>query len=174
VIFLGEMGVGKTSIINCFRDQIGEIRPTMNPTSHQKDWLFKDKSVLLNIWDTAGQEAYRSLLPIYMQGAQIVCLVFDISQKDTFIKLDDWIAKIHENPGKAEIIIVANKSDLTQVVSNQELKEYANRFSLPFVLTSAKTKTHISLLLDMISEATQRISPEYQFAIEEQVTEHCC
>jgi small GTP-binding protein len=105
VVILGESGVGKTSIISRFiNDTFDEELVTTTGASYvSKSMKFSDKNQVLNfeIWDTAGQEKYRSLTQIFYKDASIAILVYDITNKDSFDELQNyWYEQIKESAPK--------------------------------------------------------------------------
>ena len=105
VVILGESGVGKTSIISRFiNDTFEEELVTTTGASYvSKSMKFSDKNQVLNfeIWDTAGQEKYRSLTQIFYKDASIAILVYDITNKDSFDELQNyWYEQIKESAPK--------------------------------------------------------------------------
>jgi small GTP-binding protein len=105
VVILGESGVGKTSIISRFiNDTFDEELVTTTGASYvSKSMKFSDKNQVLNfeIWDTAGQEKYRSLTQIFYKDASIAILVYDITNKDSFEELQNyWYEQIKDSAPK--------------------------------------------------------------------------
>ena len=105
VVILGESGVGKTSIISRFiNDTFDEELVTTTGASYvSKSMKFSDKNQVLNfeIWDTAGQEKYRSLTQIFYKDASIAILVYDITNKDSFDELQNyWYEQIKDSAPK--------------------------------------------------------------------------
>ena len=105
VVILGESGVGKTSIISRFiNDTFEEELVTTTGASYvSKSMKFSDNNQILNfeIWDTAGQEKYRSLTQIFYKDASIAILVYDITNKDSFDEIQNyWYEQIRESAPK--------------------------------------------------------------------------
>ena len=165
-VLLGETAVGKTSLINRFVNDVFQENfvPTMVGCYSSKD-IFYDKAnrkIKYEIWDTAGQEKYRSINKIFYQDASIAILVFDITRKDTFETLKNyWLTEIRDNSPKDIIIaIAANKSDLYEYeeISNDEVEEFANSINALYKQTSAKSGQGIKELFDIIGY--KLLSPE--------------
>jgi small GTP-binding protein len=94
----------------------------------------------LNVWDTAGQEKFRSLVPLYTRHASIVILVFDMSNAAAFTGLDDWIIRIRNDMGvSCPIIACGNKIDLSEAVSRDAVNEWASNNNCVPCFTSAVT-----------------------------------
>ena len=98
IILLGESGVGKTSIINVF--QIENFNENIVSTSCcnfvNKSIKIENKEYILEIWDTAGQEKFRSLNQLFIKDSNIIILVYDISNKNSFLDLSYWYDFINE------------------------------------------------------------------------------
>jgi len=105
-----------------------------------------NKQVKLQIWDTAGQESFRSITRSYYRGAAGALLVYDITRRDTFNHLTTWLedARQHSNSNMT-IMLIGNKSDLEhrRAVSFEEGQQFANEHGLIFLETSAKTAANV-------------------------------
>ena len=150
IILTGDVAVGKTSIINTligtkFTD---EYEPSIGVDFFSKTLKYKGKQIKLQIWDSAGQEKFRSLIPNYIRGASLVFLVYDITNKTSFSHLADWI-KFINNIENTSIVIVGNKIDLEnkRVVAFEESKKFAEDNNFDIYEVSAKEGTG---LLDML------------------------
>ena len=144
LIFLGDQYVGKSSILNRFYQDKFEpdYQATIGLDFHSKNVDINGNSVRLLLYDTAGQEKFRSLIPMYTRDANIILLVYDISVKDSFIHLSDWLKDL-TNINFDEVIfaVVGNKIDLTgkREVSMEEGKKFADEHQFIFQEISAKT-----------------------------------
>ncbi|PVU88913.1 hypothetical protein BB561_005645 [Smittium simulii] len=105
-----------------------------------------DKPIKLQIWDTAGQESFRSITRSYYRGAAGALLVYDITRRDTFDHLATWLedARKHSNSSTI-IILIGNKSDLEakRAVAKEEGEAFARDNGLFFIETSAKTASNV-------------------------------
>ena len=143
IIIIGEMGTGKTNLINAYFDKPfnKDNFTTTAPEFFQKELKVDGCNCLVGLWDTAGQEKYRSLSKVIMNGSKIVVLVYDVTNKKTFEELNFWVKSVEEVLGKDPILgIAANKIDLfeEQVVEKEEGEKYANDIGASFAETSAK------------------------------------
>ena len=154
-VLLGESGVGKTCIISRFINNIFEnnIMTTTGASYAGKTMTFDEfggKSIKFEIWDTAGQEKYRSLTKIFYKDAGIAILVYDITRQDSFDEIKSyWYSQIKDCAPKNIIIgIAANKCDLYDVeqVSEDEARNFASDIGAVFKLTSANTNIGIDEL----------------------------
>ena len=154
VVLIGESGVGKTSIIAQFVK--GSFNPdlmsTNGATFSTKKIEFKEykKTISFEIWDTAGQEKYRSLSKMFFKEATVTLIVYDITNKSSFEEIKNyWMSLVRDN-GPKEIImyIVGNKSDLfeREAVNEEEVRNYAQKENILFWSTSAKDATGINEL----------------------------
>ena len=145
VVLIGESGVGKTSIITQFIDNVfqDEQQSTIGGTFSTKTVKCSNGKILkLEIWDTAGQERYRSVTKMFYKDANAAILVYDITNKYSFEQLKKyWAVQVLESAPKDIILsIIANKSDLIEKeqVDEEEARNYANKLNALFALTSAR------------------------------------
>ena len=107
----------------------------------------------MTIYDTAGQERFNYLIKNYYKGTNGVLLVFDITNRDSFNKIDFWLKDLKENADNIDnlfIYLIGNKIDLEdkRQVSFEEAKEYASKKNMPYIEVSAKTGQNIKKLFD--------------------------
>ena len=158
VILVGEAGTGKTSLINSVQGKTftpGEQLSSMTCSFVKVKRNILDIPIKINLWDTIGQEKFRSLTKLFLNGSKIVIFVFDITQKETFTALDYWIETINSELGTSPIRgLAANKQDLfdKQTVDDQTIQEYADKNGIPFTLTSAMNPQSFITLLDGLIE----------------------
>ena len=159
VVLLGEQGVGKTSIITRYiSNKFSEFILSTSTASYatKKLELDKNQKIKFQIWDTAGQEKFRSLAKIFYQNASTIILVYDITERNSFEKLKEyWVKEIKNNaPNDIIIAFVGNKSDNyeAEVVSIDEGKELAKELNAIFKLTSAKLGIGINELFENIAK----------------------
>ena len=142
VPLIGDANVGKTSIVSRFTTEkfTGNTTPTVGVSTAQITIKYQNKDVKLTIWDTAGQEKFRSLVPLYTRHASLLILVFDITNRETFDGLEDWFKKLREEMGiKCPIFLCANKIDLEEKIQRDEIKEWAEIHNTELFYTSAQT-----------------------------------
>ena len=143
IVLLGDVGVGKTNLMNVFFKQEFKNDPfsTTNPYCLQKEIKRGKNTYTYSIWDTAGQEKYRSITKQFIRDAKIILLVYAIDNRKSFDDIGDWINFIKENKeeGKCLVALIANKCDLMdkQKVSDEEGEEYAKKLGVEFLITSA-------------------------------------
>ena len=103
-------------------------------------------TIKLQIWDTAGQERYRTITNAYYKGADGIIVVFDMTNKESFLSIDGWLSEVEKHSGNdVSIMVFANKADCTDeiVVTDQEIKEFEATHKIPVVKTSAKEGTGV-------------------------------
>ena len=166
IALLGNPGVGKTCIINKYtKDEFSvENESTIGANYQQKLIKRGDKTFQLDLWDTAGQEKYRSLGRHFYKNAYIVIFVYDITVKKTFEDIKNvWYEDIKVFGEKYKIFAIAgNKSDLyeKEEVTEDEVSDYANEINASFFLVSAKSGNNISNLFDKVVD--EYLGPEFQ------------
>ena len=144
LILLGDQGVGKSCILNRFLNDtfIEDYQATIGLDFQSKNVQIENQAIHLVLYDTAGQEKFRSLIPMYTRDANIILLVYDISNKDTFNHLPDWIRDLtNVNINEIIFVIVANKIDLNaqRAVTLEEGQKFAEEHDFLFQEISAKT-----------------------------------
>lgn len=151
VVLLGDSGVGKSSLV--LRFVTDTFKPysdsTIGASYMTKLINFENKAYKYMIWDTAGQEKYHSLAPMYYRNTQIAIIVYDITQKHTFLTVKKWIKELQQKgPSDVLIAIVGNKQDLEdrRKVSYNQVKAYADEINAFFIETSAKKNININEL----------------------------
>ena len=143
VIVLGSVAVGKTSLITRYKARkfVQNIQSTSGFNFITVNKIFNNKKYILNFWDTAGQEKYNSLVQNFIKNANIVLLIYSITDKKSFQDLDNWLKLVKKVNGEKgySIGVIANKSDLyiQSKVDNEEGKKYAKKINAIWKLTSA-------------------------------------
>jgi Ras-related protein Rab-5C len=162
VVLLDDSSAGKTSIISSYFDVIFSDKhiPTIGPTFQTKEVVIGGIKESLNILDTAEQEAYQSLVPLFYRNSQIAILVFDIIKKKSFEKLIDWIDKLKGSCSDSLILqICGNKTDLKErEISNVKGKNFAYKNNAEYSEVSAKTGEGI---VEMFEPTLSRFVKEY-------------
>jgi len=147
-IIIGDTGVGKSCLLLQFTDkrfqQVHDL--TIGVEFGARMITIDNKQIKLQIWDTAGQESFRSITRSYYRGAAGALLVYDITRRETFNHLTSWLddARQHSNSNMT-IMLIGNKSDLEhrRAVSAEEGQQFANEHQLIFLETSAKTAANV-------------------------------
>jgi len=155
IIFLGDQYVGKSSILNRFYQDRFEpdYQATIGLDFHSKNVEIKGSTIRLLLYDTAGQERFKSLIPMYIRDANIIIVVYDISNKDSFIHTDHWVNETKDLKREDAIfVLVGNKIDLEdkRVVTNKEASDFAEEKGFLFHEVSAKTGDEVQELFNNV------------------------
>ena len=156
VILLGDPAVGKTSLCIQFTDNSfsPNYKCTINAELKVKT-ISLDKTTMaeLKLWDTCGQEKFRSMTRNYYNDTDGVLLLYDITKRSSFEHLSTWIDDLREYAdSNTEIILVGNKSDLEdeREVTKEEIKNFSIKHKTNFVEVSAKNGTNVVLLFEKL------------------------
>jgi small GTP-binding protein len=154
VIILGESGVGKSSLLARYaEDDFKETHTlTVGGSFIQLDVDIGQTRVKLDVWDTAGQEKYRSLISLYFRRAAVAIIAYDISNLESFNKSYYWVNTIKEKEPSAKLFLVGTKSDANREVNEGIAVEYANKYDMNFIETSSKTGQNVKLLFKLIAK----------------------
>ena len=117
ILFLGDTSVGKTSLLIRYTDNKfdADSLPTLGVDVRYKYLCLEKKKIRLDIWDSAGQERFKNLTKNYFRGANGIIFVCDITNKNTFEILKEWLNEVQNDVSKeTEMIIVGNKIDLNE------------------------------------------------------------
>ena len=150
IMVIGESKIGKTSIISRYcKNEFsgGAYLSTVGIDFQVKDLVLNNKLIRIQIWDTAGQERYRIIAKNYFQSSDGFVIVYDISNLETFEKLDYWIEQIKANSQEnTKMILFGNKIDLEEQrqISKLEGEEYAKKININFFEVSAKEGININ------------------------------
>jgi Ras-related protein Rab-6A len=156
LVFLGDQSVGKTSILTRFMyDTFDEnYEPTIGIDFLSKTLYLEEKIIRLQLWDTAGHERFRALIPSYIRDCHAAVVVYDITNRQSFLNTSKWTNDVREERGKNVIItLVGNKSDLEEKrqVTSQEGEAKAREYGIMFMETSAKQGSNIKTLFQKIA-----------------------
>lgn len=155
IVLIGNANVGKTCVVK--KATIGTFSddtvPTLGASYASKIVKINDQDVRLQIWDTAGQEKYRGMTPMYYRGSQIALIVYSIIDMESFKAIDGWIESLREN-AEPDIImfLIGNKYDLDsqRAVETSQGQEKANEIGASFYEVSAKTGYQIDEMFNEI------------------------
>lgn len=149
IIILGNVSVGKTTFCNILKNK--EFNYNYDSTIGVDFHTIYYKKYRIQIWDTAGQEKFRSLVSCYFRKTDVIIIMFDINDFQSYDNITYWreFINLHGNP-HSSIIILGNKNDLPERANLDQIKNYANINKIPMHLTSIKTKTNFDDLLNII------------------------
>ncbi len=147
LVIIGDISVGKTALTerfntNNFKDNYS---PSIGIDFCNKEITFKNIDIIVSVWDTAGQEKYKSLIPNYIKNANIILLIYDITRKESFENINKWLSFV-ESIRKCTYILIGNKYDLTdqRQVTYEEALKFSNNKNLLFFECSAKSGYNIN------------------------------
>jgi small GTP-binding protein len=149
IVVVGDSGVGKTCLLLRFvRDEWEpDCQPTLGVEFLAKIINTEGHRIQLQLWDTAGQELFRSVTRGYYRGAAGALLLFDITSRETFQDIEHWLQDLREvaRPDLT-VVLIGNKADLTQQreVTEEEARAYAEKNRMTYFETSAKTGDNVT------------------------------
>ena len=157
LLTLGETEVGKTSIVLRYSDdKFHEDKTATIGIDFKIKIIRKGNEVIkVSIYDTAGEERFKTLIKHYYRGANGILLIFDLTKKSTFDKLNFWLEDLRENSDNIDnlyIHFIGNKNDLEEqrAISFEEATNFAKKNKLPYMEVSAKTRKNIKNLFDEV------------------------
>eukprot|EP01121_Diplochlamys_sp_Union-15-3_P001325 TRINITY_DN11152_c0_g1_i1.p1 TRINITY_DN11152_c0_g1~~TRINITY_DN11152_c0_g1_i1.p1 ORF type:complete len:215 (+),score=36.26 TRINITY_DN11152_c0_g1_i1:102-746(+) len=147
-IIVGTVGVGKSCLMLQFTEQLFQDDYDLTVGVEFGTYVtnIEDHQVKIQIWDTAGQESYRSITKNYYRGAHGILLVYDIANRSSFNYMNLWLAEVNEHTDEQRVVMmIGNKCDLIEerVVSTHEGEEFAKKNNILFMETSAKTALNV-------------------------------
>ncbi|KAF1329339.1 Rab6 family gtpase, partial [Globisporangium splendens] len=147
LVFLGDQGVGKTSMITRFMYDTFDnaYQATIGIDFLSKTMYMEDRTVRLQLWDTAGQD----LIPSYIRDSSVAVVVYDITNRASFLNTSKWIEDVRTERGQDVVImLVGNKTDISErrQVSIEEGSDKAKEENVMFIETSAKAGYNIKAL----------------------------
>ena len=157
LILIGNSGVGKSSIIQRYMKHTFEesYKCTIGVDFLMKTLEIKNKIVKLQLWDTAGQEKYKSMVSSYYRGANVALVVFDLTNHSSFDSLPLWIENYYKNgPEQKNIILIGNKKDMEEErqVTQEEAELFSETNNMIYFETSAKEGDNIEYVFNYTAE----------------------
>ena len=152
-VIIGDSGVGKSNILLRFINNafIEEFRSTVGVEFAAKNIIINKNTYRVQIWDTAGQETFRSISRAYYKNSVCACIVYDISNYSSFESVQSWIEDCKSQSSKSILLIlIGNKTDLNNIrqVTYDEGAQFAKSNNMIFLETSAKTGDNINEIFD--------------------------
>lgn len=156
ILLIGNVSVGKSSIFAKFTDnKYSELCiPTIGVDFKIKRFKLNNKNIKLQIWDTAGQDRFKSVTSSYYRGSHGIIIVFDVTNRYSFNDIQSWLNQIYKYSINTSIILIGNKIDLEneRQVSYEEAKEYADSLQIPYLEVSVKNDKSICNIFKLLSE----------------------
>jgi small GTP-binding protein len=162
ICLLGDAAVGKTSLIRRYvEDQFNDkyvvtlgTKVTMRELVVQGSEKKSNVKLTLMIWDILGQREYKRLQTSFYKGANGALIVADSTRRETLDSINGWILSLFNSVGKVPVLILLNKSDLTDqsAISPAEVEDIAKKYDTSFLTTSAKTGENVESAFLKLSE----------------------
>ena len=170
IVLVGDSSVGKTNLfLRYIKNEFDpQSKATIGVEFGTKIIKINNYNIKIQIWDTAGQERYKSITSAYYKGAQGAFLVYDITNKTSFLNIDKWIRDLKNNGDeKIVLFLIGNKNDLDddRVIDTNEGKNKAKENKMFFLETSAKNNDNVNKAFD---EIINNIFNVYKTLIEEE------
>ena len=150
VLLIGDSSVGKTSILlKYIDDQFPELHiSTIGVEYKIKTLTINEKKVVLRIWDTSGEERYRSITRNFYRNANGILFIFDITKKESFDNIKNWLLDSQIIETKVIRMLIGNKIDLEKQrkIEKEIIENYAERKEMKYYETSAKEGTNIDII----------------------------
>lgn len=148
LVLIGDSGVGKSCLLLRFADGAftESYISTIGVDFRFRTVEIEEQTVKLQIWDTAGQERFRTITSAYYRGADGIIMVYDVTNRDSFLHVRDWLAEVNRYApdGTCQKLLIGNKSDKKdKAVSFKEGQEFAEELGMPFLETSARTADNV-------------------------------
>ncbi|NHI92940.1 MAG: GTP-binding protein [Candidatus Lokiarchaeota archaeon] len=160
IVVIGDYAVGKTSLLHVFTEEKFEksYKPTLGVDILIHFLEHDNFKVKIVFWDIAGQILFSQLRKNFFSGSEGVLIVFDLSRRESFENLKHWINELNTKAKFIkERILIGNKNDLTREISTEEAKEFASKFGLTYIETSAKTGDNVDKAFhDIINNLTEK------------------
>lgn len=185
IVFIGNSSVGKTALFERLKKNvfISNTSPTVSGACANIEVnLDKDVNITLMIWDTAGEESFRSIVPMYFSRAAFILIVYDITSPSSFESVREWFELSKSKaPEWSKIIIIGNKSDLEEQrkVTLSECDELCNKLGAFFTIeTSAVNGDGVNDLLQYIAstvkEDAENMCAQETFPTPDEKKRRCC
>ena len=165
VLLLGNSNVGKSSLFLRFVDDIWNdtFVPTIGVDFKIKTFNIDEKKIKMQIWDTAGQERFKNIIASYYRGAHGILLIYDVTDKESFKNLSNWLIEIEKNASKNVLkVLIGNKTDLEEkrVITYNQGKEFADSYGLKYIETSAKKNLNVNEAFETLGRELMQASDD--------------
>ena len=161
ITFIGDQSTGKTSLITRFKHGSfdGQYQATIGVDFMSKTVFVGGTSVRLQLWDSAGQDRFTSLIPSYLRDSLAVVMVFDLSSRQSLSNLSTWLEYVRNSRGEdVQIFVVGNKSDLSNRLPTTEGAAFAEKIGATYFEVSAKSGDNVELLFKTMAEKLLELS----------------
>lgn len=173
IIIIGNSGVGKSSLLLRFTDRIFEYShvSTIGVDFKIQTIQLDNKIIKMQLWDTAGNERFRTITTSYYRGSHGVCIVFDLTDKQSFENINSWFTEIEKYASNnIKKILVGNKCDISKdrEISYKEANEFANKLNIPYIETSAKDSINVQELFINLAKTLKEDKLKKEYIIPEE------
>lgn len=154
VVVIGSAGVGKTSIIRrlCENSFLEGYKTTIGSDFYVKKLDLNEALVNLSVWDLAGEERFKFIIPTFCKGAQGALVVYDITRRRSYVSVTSFLELLWEHSGVIPSILIGNKCDLPErAVTEDEAQKYATQVKLGYYETSAKDNVNIYKIFEELA-----------------------
>jgi Ras-related protein Rab-1A len=156
-LIIGDSGTGKSSLMLRFTDDVFNTSyiSTIGVDFKIKTINYRDKNFKFQIWDTAGQDRFRTMTSSYYRGANAVIICYDVTDKTSFNNVNKWLEEVERfSLSKSIIILCGTKTDLNskREISFQEGQYYADSKGMSFFETSSKNNSNIKEIFNVIAD----------------------
>jgi len=170
LIMIGDSGVGKSCLLIRFSEDTftHSFISTVGIDFKIRTMQVGDKTIKLQIYDTAGQDRFRTITAAYYRGSHGILLVYDVTDERSFINIRSWVTGMPQHTQSAVKMIIGNKCDLDEkrVISFERGQQLAKEFDFQFIETSAKANTNVELAFYKIVEEIKTKMEQDKFALE--------
>lgn len=178
IILIGNSNVGKTSLLNYFLNNDNDKKPTIAVSFFVKKFKIEDKYIMLNLWDTAGQEKYNSIIRMYYNNTHGCFCIFDLTNRESFESIKKWINefRLYNNLYTYNIIIIGNKCDISKKewdINEEEIINICKEQNIEYILTSAITGENINLAFKKMAIEMSKTEIENKIIIKDP-KKKCC
>lgn len=157
ILTVGETQVGKTSLILRFIDRVFyyDTKATIGIDFKVKNVNLLNKNVLIKIWDSAGQERFKTVTKQYYKNAEGIMIIYDVTSEKSFSMIDEWFKSIIENKRKgAQAILIGNKTDsVNRVISKEQGERLAEKYKVKYYETSALSGENVDKVFEELAES---------------------
>ena len=154
ILLLGDSRVGKTSLLLNYVDKMfPEAHISTLGVEYKEKTINKNNfNIRLQIWDTAGEERFRSITKNIFRNANGILFVYDITNKESFVNIKNWIKDTENIDKEIKGLIIGNKIDLEEErkISLEDLEEIGQKYNKPFIETSAKTGANVNECFEVL------------------------
>ena len=159
VVFVGNTRVGKTSLINYYiKRDASPTTSTLGATSTKVETSWENTHIPMTVWDTAGQDTFRNLVPIYARGAHAAVIVFNQHSEKSWASVSGWYDYLSdvETAPNCITVLVSNKTDKDAKVDMTEVYQWAASKHIEVIRTSAVEGTGVDMVFQTIAKELAR------------------